>query len=102
MAAKILLINFKYTVSGGEYKAMADSLAGEFAKVGGLKWKVWTINETESEAGGVYFFENEASLKAFLEGPLAAQVKSHPALSNLSAKVFDLVPSATAVTRGPV
>jgi len=102
MAAQILLISFKYNVTSGEYRAMADSLAGEFAKVGGLKWKVWTINEGESTAGGVYYFDSDASLKAFLEGPLAAQVTSHPALTDLSARVFDIVASATSVTRGPV
>jgi hypothetical protein len=60
------------------------------------------INETEGEAGGIYMFEDEASLNAFLEGPLAAQVTSHPALSDFSVKQFDVMGNLSEVTRGPV
>ena len=47
-------------------------------------------------------FENEASVNAFLEGPLAAQVTGHPALSDFSVKQFDVMENQTAITRGPV
>jgi len=56
----------------------------------------------ENEAGGIYLFDDEASLKAYLEGPLAAQVMNHPALSEMSAKAFDVLSDVTAITRGPV
>jgi len=102
MAAKILQINFKFNVPAAEYRQMADQLAGPFAEVEGLRWKIWTINEAESTAGGVYLFENQAALDAFLAGPLAAQVSSHPALVDLSVKPFDVVDGPTAAARGPV
>jgi len=102
MAAKILQINFKFSVTRAEFEQVALSLAGEFAKLAGLRWKVWLMNESENEAGGIYLFENESSLKAYLEGPLAAQVMSHPALSEISAKQFDVLDEQTAITRGPV
>ncbi len=102
MAEKILQINFKFSVTKAEYEAAAASLAPEFAKVDGLRWKVWTVNEALSEAGGIYCFEDEASLQAFLDGPLAATVKNHPAFSDMSAKPFDVMAGVTATTRGPV
>ena len=68
----------------------------------GLRWKVWLLNEAASEAGGIYLFEDEASVKAFLDGPLAASVSSHPAFSEMSIKQFDVIADATATTRGPV
>ena len=102
MSKKILQLNFKFNVSKSEYEQAASSLADEFAAVDGLIWKIWLMNEVESEAGGIYLFDNESSLKAYLEGPLAAQVKSHPALSDMSAKVFDVMDDVTAITRGPV
>jgi len=102
MAEKLLQINFKFSVTGAEYEQAAALLAGEFAKVDGLRWKIWILNEAESEAGGIYLFEDGASLQAFLDGPLAAQVTSHPAFSELSAKPFDVMPDATAICRGPV
>lgn len=65
------------------------------ANVRGCRWKIWLMNESESEAGGVYLFEDDASLKAFLEGPLVAQVTSHPALSDFSVKQFDVLEAVT-------
>ncbi len=102
MAAKILQLNFKFSVSRTDYEQAVTALAGEFAAVSGLRWKIWLMNETESEAGGIYLFADESSLQAYLDGPLAAQVKSHPALSEMSAKQFDVMDDLTAITRGPV
>lgn len=102
MARWVLQLNFKFNVSRAEYEGMASSLAGKFAEVEGLRWKVWLMNESDSEAGGIYLFENESSLKEFLAGPLAAQVSSHPAFSDMSVKQFEVIADATATTRGPI
>jgi hypothetical protein len=102
MSAKLLQLNFKFSVSGTEYEQAVSPLANEFAGLTGLRWKVWILNEAEQEAGGIYLFDDEASMKAYLEGPLAAQVMNHPALSDFSAKQFDVMEDVTAVTRGPV
>ena len=102
MSERILQINFKFSVSRAEYEQAATSLASEFADVAGLRWKVWLMNEAESEAGGIYLFDDDSSLQAFLAGPLAAKVNSHPAFSDMSAKQFDVMADVTAITRGPV
>lgn len=73
-----------------------------FAAVPGLRWKIWLLNHPEKEAGGIYLFESNQALNDFLSGPLVAQVKSHPALYDLSAKAFDVMADVSAVTRGPV
>jgi hypothetical protein len=99
---KILQINFKLRVSTSEYQTLCQSVAQAFAGVPGLRWKIWILNEREKEAGGIYLFESEGALNDFVSGPLAAQVKSHPALADFSAKVFDVMNEVTAVTRGPV
>jgi len=102
MSGRILQVNFKFSVSRAEYEQAANSLAPQFASVDGLRWKVWTINEAENEAGGVYYFDDESSLQAYLDGPLAAAVQSHPALSEMSVKQFEVMDDVTAITRGPV
>ncbi len=102
MSVKLLQLNFKFSVSGAEYEQAVSPLADEFAGLPGLRWKVWILNEAEQEAGGIYLFDDEASVKAYLEGPLAAQVTSHPALSDFSVKQFDVMEDVTAITRGPV
>ena len=102
MAAQILQINFQFDVPESVYAQAASQLAPMFAEVPGLRWKVWIMNEAESEAGGIYLFEDEASVTALLDGPLAAQVTGHPALSDFSVKQFDVMEGLTAITRGPV
>ena len=102
MAEQILQISFTYEATADEYRSLAAEMAGAFAEVDGLRWKIWTQNEDESVAGGVYLFENRAVLDAFLAGPLAAQVTGHPAVKDLTAKIFDVMGGPTRVTRGPV
>ena len=102
MPGRIMQLNFKFSFSGSEYEQAVSPIADQFAAVDGLRWKIWMINEAEGEAGGIYMFEDEASLNALLEGPLTAQVIGHPALSEFSVKQFDVMEKVTAVTRGPV
>jgi hypothetical protein len=102
MTGKILQVNFKFNVTGEEYAQAVAALADAYAAVPGLRWKIWIINENGSEAGGIYYLEDEASLKALLDGPLTAQVVSHPALSDFSVKHFDVMEDITTITRGPI
>jgi hypothetical protein len=102
MSGRIMQLNFKFSVSGPEYEQAVSPLASQFAAVPGLRWKIWMMNEAENEAGGIYMFEDEASVNTFLEGPLAAKVTSHPALTDFSVKQFDVMGSLSEVTRGPV
>jgi hypothetical protein len=100
--ARILQLNFKFSISPEEYEGAVSPLAEPIAAVDGLRWKVWLMNEAESEAGGIYLFDDAASVQAYLEGSIVAQVTSHPALSEFSVKQFDVMEKVTGVTRGPV
>ena len=102
MSGKIVQINFKFNVPRGDYEEAVSPLADEFAAVAGLHWKIWLMNEAESESGGIMLFGDEASAKAFLEGPLAAKVTGHPALSDFSVKMFDVMKEETVITHGPL
>jgi hypothetical protein len=102
MSEKILQINFKFHASTSDYHDLCQSLAQAIAAVPGLRWKIWPLNDREKEGGGIYLFETDQALNDFLSGPIVAQVKSHPALYDLSAKVFDVMADVTSITRGPV
>jgi hypothetical protein len=43
MAEQILQINFKFNVAAAEYRKLAQEIAGAFAEVEGLRWKVWIL-----------------------------------------------------------
>lgn len=60
------------------------------------------INESEKSAGGIYLFEDEASLKSHLESDLYARLKSHPAFSDVETKVFDILIEHSKITRAPI
>ena len=102
MSEIMLQVNFSYGVTKEEYEQAVAPLADKFANVPGLKWKIWILNAENSEAGGIYMFDSQASLDDYLAGPLAEAVTSHPALSNFSIKQFDIMGNITKVTRGPV
>jgi hypothetical protein len=102
MSEKILQINFKFHVSRAEYETAVAPLAKPVAAVPGLLWKVWLMNESEQEAGGIHLFENSETLDAYLNSEIVAGIVSNPALSDFSVKQFDITRELTEVTRGPV
>jgi len=99
MSAKILQINFKLIGSRAEYEKENLPYGQPIADVPGLCWKVWIINEAQSETGGIYLFESDDAVQAFMDGPIIAEMKSDP---TLSIKTFDVIDELTAITRGPM
>jgi hypothetical protein len=57
---------------------------------------------TRPGSGRNLSFDTEQSLNEYVAGPIVTQVKSHPALRDLSAKKFDVMEELTAITRGSV
>lgn len=102
MSVKVLQINFKFNVPREAYEQTVSPMASEFAAVPGCRWKIWLMNEANNEAGGIYLFEDEATLSAFLTSPLVAGVTSHPALNDFSVKQFDALEAISKITRGPL
>ena len=102
MSPKILQLNVTYSISKTELEAAWLEAAQPIADWPGLLWKVWLQNEEAHEAGGIYLFESEAAAQAYVDGPIANALKSSPVISNFRAKLFDVMESHSAITRGPV
>lgn len=103
MKERILQLNFRVKVSGNEYQAAVSPLAGEFAAVPGLRWKIWyEKNDQTGEAGGIYLFDDQTSLDKFLASNLTKQVMAHPALTDFSAKQFAVLEQPSHTTRAPI
>ena len=102
MSATILQINFKFEGSRAEYLEAFGEVAGPIAESGGLRWKIWPWNDGDQMGGGIYLFEDTGSAQAFLEGPIAAGLGQHPAVSDISVRQFEVLGDLTAITRGPV
>ena len=102
MSEKLLQVNMNFSISRAELEAAWLEAAQPIADTPGLRWKVWLMNEVEREAGGIYLFESEGAAQSYLGGPIVATLKASPGISNISAKLFDVLESHTAITKGPV
>ena len=95
------LLQIEYLFSGPWGAEMAEEhadLAHRIAAVPGLVCKVWTENREAGEAGGVYLFEDEASLDAYLAGKIERMEAS--GIKGIRAKKYDVNESLTRITRG--
>ena len=102
MSQKILQVNLNFSIPRADLETAWLDAAQPIADCPGLIWKVWLMNEEEQEAGGIYLFASEADAQEFLAGPIVAELKASPAVSNINAKLFDVLESHTKTTRGPV
>ncbi len=102
MSQKVLQVNFTFATSRAELEEAWLQIAQPIADVPGLRWKVWLMNESERLAGGLYFFESETAARSYLDGPIVAALKASSGISNISAKLFDVLDSLSAITRCPV
>ena len=98
---QILIVNFNLDgLSEEDFESSCDELAPAFAAVPGLASKVWLADRAEGVFGGVYTFESERALDAYVQSDLFAAVGSTPGLVNISVRRFGVLEGPTRVTRG--
>lgn len=99
MALKLLQMDYHFSGPwGSEMAEEYSALAHRIAYVPGLICKVWTENREAGEAGGIYLFEDEASLDSYLEGKLQRMKAS--GIEDIRARKFDINETLTGITRG--
>ena len=102
MSKKVLQINLRFNGSTEVLEKDFNEVANPISEVLGLKWKIFGINGEEKEATGIYLFEDEDSLKAYINGPIIAALKTKEVFTEMKIRIFDISAEATAKTRGPV
>jgi hypothetical protein len=102
MSQQILQVNLKFNIPRADLSAAWMDAAQPIADVPGLVWKIWLMNEKESEAGGIYLFETRKDAETYASGPIVAGLKASPVVSDISAKFFDVLEEQSAVTRAPL
>ena len=101
MSPKLIQVNYNFTGTRAEFEKAYLPLAPALAELPGLRWKIWLMNEAEHLAGGIGWFEDEATTQSFIDNVLLAPAGDSN-LSNIVYKVFDVLEEHTAITRGPV
>jgi len=102
MSHTILQINLTYEGAQAELETAFAPAAGAIAAFPGLTWKIWIINDETKTAGGLYYFESETALTAYINSPIMAALKAHPLVRDVQIKAFGAIAALTAQTRGPV
>lgn len=101
MALMLLQIDFSDTRPvEGDKTAILTPLAQNIAQTPGLIWKIWTENPVTQEAGGIYLFEDEASLDAYLAMHTARL--QGMGIGQINAKKFQVNEPLTQITKGGV
>ncbi len=97
----LLQVDFPFQGPFGAAAAQAmRELAESIAREPGLLWKIWTENEAEQTAGGVYLFEDEASARAYL-AMHSARLQGF-GVQGLRARVFDVNGALSQIDRAPL
>ena len=101
MTLKVLQMDYPFSGPWGSEMAEAYShLARTIADVPGLICKVWTENPATGEAGGIYLFEDEASLDSYLAGKIDRLKVS--GIEGIRVRKFDVNERLTQITRGRI
>lgn len=100
MAKTLLQIDFPFNGPfGDEMAAQLGSLAQDIAGETGLIWKIWTENEAEKRAGGIYLFADPENAARYLSMH-SARLQSF-GISGIEAKTFAVNDALNAITHGP-
>lgn len=97
----ILQVDFPFSGPfGPEMSAAMAGLAEDIATELGLIWKIWTENEADKRAGGIYLFDNAKDAERYL--------KKHSArlegfgVTGSSARIFAVNGPLSAIDRAPL
>ncbi len=87
MSACLVQIHFDLLVPAEAYTGHCREIADSFAKLPGLRWKLWSLSEDGGQAGGVYLFDSREHAREYVEGPVVAALHKTPAFCNVEVRL---------------
>lgn len=98
---KLLQVDFDFTGPFGQDMTNAlQELAESINQEQGVIWKIWTENEQDKIAGGVYLFEDQQSAEAYLAMHSARLTAM--GVTNIRGVIFDINRSLSAINQAPL
>jgi Putative mono-oxygenase ydhR len=98
----VLHLRFKLRVPPDILLGKSREAANVIASVEGLIWKIWVMQEEESELGGIYLFANREAAEAYLNHPVIQALCLNPAVVSTRSQIWDVEDSLSAITRAPL
>jgi hypothetical protein len=77
------------------------AVAPVIANLEGLAWKIWTYNDGEGVAGGVYLLDNEAHAAA-ADSFIRSALGEEPGVSGVRIEHYGVDETLSAITRAPI
>ena len=99
--AKILYVRLKSNLDAEELERRVNERKPRFLEVPGLIQKMYGKDKTSGEVCGIYFFESEESLAAYLESDLAKTIPTAYETASVRKEVYDVM-FPLRPERGPV
>ena len=81
---------------------MVGTTAEVIAETPGLRWKIWSLNEADSEFCGICLFDDDDAVRRYLAGPIMDLIRNDTTNTNLSVKQYAMVEGLTTLTRDPI
>ncbi|MCW8837196.1 MAG: monooxygenase [Thiovulaceae bacterium] len=80
-----------------DFEVAFSDLAKDIANEDGLVWKIWTENEENKEAGGIYLFDNLDDAQRYLDKH--TQRLNSFGYTDLRAKIFNVNETLSSITK---
>ena len=101
MAYTLVQFDFPYSGPwGAEMAGAMGDLARDIAGEEGLVWKIWTENQEEGRAGGIYVFETPEAAAAYRDKHAARLAEF--GITGINALMFDVNDGLSKITRAPL
>jgi len=97
------LVQFDFPMTGpwgDEMAAAFGELAELIGRTPGLRWKIWTENEAEGTAGGIYVFDGDDAARAYI-AEHTARLEGF-GITDARARLFHVNEPLTAINGGPL
>jgi hypothetical protein len=99
----------RHACSGGElrlkgwseddFHRFGDQVAKDFGSLPGLLGKIWLRNQETGTYGAVYLWRDRRSMEEYATSDLFNAVKTHPNLTNVTSKDYEVFEDLTEKTQ---
>jgi hypothetical protein len=81
------------------YAAHCAAVAPQFTTIPGLRAKAWIADPRTNTYGGVYAWESEAAMQAYVDGPVFSALRANPLFEAVTSRDFTVLQEPTRITQ---